>query len=61
MRSRVVLGSAVQEDVEVRADVHVAELELPREGEDERDVLLLGEGFADDFDLLAGAGGDAAG
>lgn len=47
----VVFGRAVQEDVEVGADVHVAQLEGSREGEDEGDELLLGGRLADDLDV----------
>jgi hypothetical protein len=45
----------------VGADVHVAQLQGAGEGEDEGDVLLLGQLLADDLDVGGRAGGQAAG
>lgn len=56
----VVLGHAVQQDVHVRADVHVAELQRAGQREDERDVLLVGQLLANDLDVRRRAGGQAA-
>lgn len=57
--SRVVLRGAVEEHVHVGANVHVARLEGAGEGEDERDVLLLGQLLADDFDMRRRASREA--
>jgi hypothetical protein len=56
----VVLGHAVQQNIHVRADVHVAELQRAGEGEYQRDVLLLRQPLANDLDVRRGAGGQAA-
>lgn len=42
------------------ADVHVAKLQRARHGEDEGDVLALGELLADDLDVLRRARGQTA-
>lgn len=42
------------------ADVHVAQLQRTRHGEDEGDVLALGELLADDLDVLRRARGQTA-
>lgn len=57
----MVLRGAVQQHVQVRADVHVAQLQRPREGEDERYVLLLRHLLADDLDVGLWARREAAG
>lgn len=57
---RVVFGHAVQQHVHVRADVHVTELQRAGQGEDERDVLLLGQLLANDLDVGGRTGGQAA-
>lgn len=41
----------MQQHVQVRADVHVAQLQRTGHGEDEGDVLALGELLADDLDM----------
>ncbi|KAL7900605.1 hypothetical protein HDV63DRAFT_369164 [Trichoderma sp. SZMC 28014] len=56
----VVLGHAVQQDVHVRANVHVAELQRAGQREDERDELLVGQFLANDLDMRCRAGGQAA-
>ncbi len=57
----VVLGSAVEQHIHVRADVHVAQLEGAGESEDKRDVFLLGLLLADHLDVRGRARRQAAG
>ena len=57
----VVLRHAVQQDVHVRADVHMGQLQRAREREHQRDVLPLGQLLTDDLDVGGRAGGQAAG
>lgn len=61
VRVDVVLGGAVQQHVEMGADVHVARLQGAREREHEGDVLLLLGVLADVLDVRRRAGGQAAG
>lgn len=56
----VVLRGAVQQDVEMGADVHVAELQGAGEGEDEGGKLGLEGLLADELDMGGGSGGQAA-
>lgn len=56
----VVLGHAVQQHVHVRADVDVAALQRAGQGEDERDVLLVGQRLVNDLDVRRWTGGQAA-
>lgn len=53
----MVFRSAVQQDVQVRADVHVAQLERPSQGEGQRYVFGLGGLCAYDFDVRWWSGG----
>lgn len=55
---QVVLGRAVQQDVHMCADVHVAQLECPSEGKDERDVLSIGQLLANDLNLRSRSRGE---
>ena len=56
----VVLGHRVQQHIHVCADVHVAQLQRAGHGKHERHVFLLGRRLADDGDLGARTGGQAA-
>jgi hypothetical protein len=57
---RVVLRRAVQQDIHVRADMDVAQLQRTSESKDKRDVFTLGQFLAYDLDLGGWTGGDAA-
>lgn len=61
VRVDMVLGGAVQEHVEVRANVHVARLQGARECEHKRNVLLLLGLLADVLEVRRWAGWQAAG
>lgn len=57
----MVLRRAMQQNVHVRADVHVAQLQGTCHGEDKRDVLALRELLADDLDMRCRPRGQTAG
>lgn len=57
---RVVLRRAVQQDVHVRADMDVAQLQRASESKYKRDVFARRQFLAHDFDLGGWTGGDAA-
>lgn len=57
---QVVLWQRVQQDVEMRANMHVAKLELARERKYERDVLLGRRLLVDNGRMASRARGDAA-
>lgn len=61
MGVNVVLGGAVQQHIHVRANVHMARLEGPRERKHERDVLLRNGLFAHVLNLRRGPRGQSAG
>lgn len=60
VRPLVVLGHAVQQDVHVRADVHVAHLQRARQRKHQRHVLLRRRLLADDFHVRRRPGREAA-
>lgn len=57
----VVFWGAVEEEVEVRGDVQVGELEGAGQGEDQGDEFFGGRGRGAGVDVRWGPGGDAAG
>lgn len=59
--ANVVLGRAVQQHIQVRANVHVARLEGPRKRKHEGNVLLRREFFAHVLDLRRRPHGQSAG
>lgn len=61
VRTVVVLRRAVQQHIEVRADVHMAQLQRASQRKDERDVFLLGYFLADDFAVDGRTRGQPAG
>ncbi|KAF4991990.1 hypothetical protein FDECE_13854 [Fusarium decemcellulare] len=61
VRPRVMLRCAVQQNIHVGADVHVAQLKCTSEGEDERNVFAVWQLLADDLVPWRGAGGQTTG